>query len=350
MAANESEAVAPRATLVWTAIPTYNSLAEQLASQGGGRLVLRKIILDVDPGIDDALALTIALFDPRVEVLAVTAVGGSVSPERAARNVQTIIENLDPPRWPRVGAPTLPDRTLPADNCHIYGADGLGNSDFAVSELHHVHPAAKVIADEIRAAPEEVTVVCLGPLTNLAGAFRRDPGLPGQVGQLVIMGGAIGGGNVTPAAEFNMFCDPQAARDVMRQPTTMTLIPLDVTRQVVMTFGELDRLPPESTKVGRFLRRVLPYAFRTNRQEYGLEGMYLHDTVAFVATLHPELFTTERMAADVETQGELTTGAIVFDHRPVPQWRHNLYVATKVDVAGVMDVIIRGIAEAAHAG
>ncbi|HVU87169.1 MAG TPA: nucleoside hydrolase [Pirellulales bacterium] len=309
----------------------------------------RKVILDVDGGIDDALALTIALFDPRIEVTAVTAVGGSVPPERAARNVQTIVETLDPPRWPRVGAPTIPERPLPADNCHIYGADGLGNSDFAVSELHHLHPSAKIIADEIRAAPEEVTIVCLGPLTNIAGAFRRDPALASQVGQLVIMGGALAGGNVTPAAEFNIYCDPGAAREVFRQPATMTLVPLDITKQVAMTFGDLDRLPAETTRAGKLLRRILPFAFRTHRQEFGLEGMYLHDTVALVAALHPELFVTERMAADVETQGELTAGETVFDRRSVPQWRHNVYVATKVDAAGVMDVVIRGIKEAARA-
>ena len=135
---------------------------------------------------------------------------------------------------------------------------------------------------------------------------------------------------------------------MFRQPTTMTLIPLEVSSQVVMTFSDLDRLPAESTKAGKFLRRVLPFAFRTHRQEFGLEGMHLHDTVGLIAALHPELFTTERMAADVETQGELTTGAIVFDRRPVPQWRHNLYVATKVDAAAVMDVVIRGINEAAR--
>lgn len=309
---------------------------------------IRKVILDVDPGIDDALALSIALFDPRLEVVAVTAVGGSVSPERAARNVQTVIENLDPPRWPRIGAATIPERPLPADNCHIFGADGLGNNEFAVSELHHLHPAAKVISDEVRAAPEEVTIICLGPLTNLAAALRRDPGLAGQVGQIVIMGGALGGGNVTPAAEFNIFCDPIAAREVMRQPTTTTLVPLDIARQVAMSFGDLDRLPSETSKVGKFLRKILPFAFRTHRQEYGLEGMYLHDTVALIAALQPELFTTERMAGDVETQGELTTGATVFDRRPLPQWRHNLYVATKVDAAAVMRAVMQGVAEAAR--
>lgn len=311
----------------------------------------RKIILDVDPGIDDALALTLALFDPRIEVVAVTAVGGSVSPEQATRNVQTIIETLDPPRWPRVGAATAPDRPLPADNAHLYGADGLGNNNFPVSQLVHKHLSTKVIADELRAAPEEVTIVTMGPLTNVAGAFRRDPALVSQAGQLMIMGGAFGaGGNVTPAAEFNMFCDPLAARDVLRQPTTMTMIPLDVTRQIVMTFGDLDRLPSESTKAGRFLRKVLPFVFRTHRQEYGLEGIRLQDTVALVAVLHPELFTTERMAIDVETHGELTVGATVADQRPLPQWRHNVYVATKVDAAAVMDVVMRCLTEAGKAG
>lgn len=319
--------------------------------KGGGPLIPRKIILDVDPGIDDALAMTLALFDPRIEVVAVTAVGGSVSPEQATRNVQTIIETLDPPRWPRVGAATAPDRPLPADNAHIYGADGLGNADFPVSQLHHKHLSVKVIADELRTAPEEVTIVAMGPLTNIAGAFRRDPSLAAQTGQLMIMGGAFGGGgNVTPAAEFNFFCDPLAARDVLRQPTTMTLIPLDITRQIVMTFADLDRLPSDSTKAGRFLRRILPFMFRTHRQEYGLEGIRLHDTVSLAAVLHPELFTTERMAIDVETQGELTMGATVADRRPLPQWRHNVYMATKVDAAAVVDVVMRCVAEAGKAG
>ena len=195
-----------------------------------------------------------------------------------------------------------------------------------------------------------MTIICLGPLTNVAGAFRRDPALPGQIGQMVIMGGALAGGNVTQAAEFNIYCDPQSARDVFRQPSTMTLIPLDITSQVVMTFSDLDKLPSESTKAGKLLRKILPFAFRTHRQEFGLEGMYLHDTVGLVAAIHPELFATERMAADVETQGELTSGQTVFDRRPVPQWRHNLYVATKVDTAAVMDVVIRGITDAGRAG
>ncbi len=311
----------------------------------------RKVVLDVDPGIDDAVAMTMALFDPRLDVVAVTAVGGNVPPEQATRNVQSIVEQLDPPRWPRVGAAAQPDRELPADCCHLFGADGLGNADFAVSQLHHQHLSDKVIADEVRAAPEEVTIVGLGPLTNIANALRRDPALATQIGQLVVMGGTLAGpGDVTPAAEFNIYCDPVAAREVLRSPSTLTLIPLDVANKVVMTFGHLDQLPGESSKAGRFLRRILPFAFRTHRQELGLEGIHLHDAVALVAVTNPELFTTERAAGDVETVGELTTGALVFDRRRVPRWRHNMYVATDLDAAGVMDAIMRGLAEAGRAG
>ena len=114
----------------------------------------RKVILDVDPGIDDAVALCLALFDPRLEVVAATAVAGNVPAEQATRNVQTIIEQLDPPRWPRIGVATEPDMAAAVDNRSIHGSDGLGNADFAVAELHHQHPSEKVICDEVRAAPE----------------------------------------------------------------------------------------------------------------------------------------------------------------------------------------------------
>lgn len=308
----------------------------------------RKIILDVDPGIDDALALTLALFDPRLEVVAVTAVAGNVSAEQATRNVQAIIEQLDPPRWPRIGAAVQPEHDPLVDSRHVHGADGLGNAHFPVAELHHQHPSDKVITDEIRKAPESITLVALGPLTNIATVLRRDPGLAEQVGQLVIMGGTVRGpGNVTPAAEFNIYCDPAAARDVFRSRTTKTLVPLDITSQVMMTYDLLDQLPDESTRAGSFLRRVLPFTFRSHRQLFGLEGAHVHDAVALTAVTDPGLFETERLAADVETQGELTLGATVFDRRGAPQWRPNIDVATSVDAAGVTAAILRGIA---HAG
>jgi len=302
----------------------------------------RKVILDVDPGIDDAVALCSALFDPRLQVVAVTAVGGNVSPEQATRNVHALVEQLDPPRWPRIGAALEPEHGLPTDNRHIFGADGLGNANFPYVEPHHQHPADKVIADEIRSAPDEITLVALGPLTNIAAAFRRDPMLAAQLGRLVIMGGAVRvPGDITPAAQFNIYSDPEAAREVFRSATTKTLIPLDVTGQIVMAFDLLNSLPEDHTRAGQVLHKILPFAFRSYRERLGVEGIHLHDAVALTAVTNPELFEMREMAADVETTGELTRGATVFDRRAQREWRMNMEVAMEVDAAAVMDNIIR---------
>ncbi len=304
----------------------------------------RKVIIDCDPGIDDAVALCLALFDPRLEVVAITATGGNVSAEQANRNVQAIIEQLDPPRFPRIGVASPADHSSLADARIIHGRDGLGNAGFVVSELHHQHPSEKIICDEIRADPDNVAIIALGPLTNVARAFRRDPELPTMVNRLIMMGGSVGGiGNITATAEFNIYCDPPSAREVFRSMSTKTLIPLDVTSQVQFGLDFLDELPGESTRAGAFLRRVLPYLFRAYHQVLAQEVVHLHDAVAVAAALHSELFVTEEMAGDVETSGELTAGATVFDRREKPKWRPNMEVAVEVDVAAVKDCIVRGL-------
>src|ERR1700676_985432 len=175
----------------------------------------RKVILDVDPGIDDALAVALALFDPELDVVAVTATGGNVSPQQATLNVQAIVEQLDPPRLPRLGAAPA-DNSLPEDRRQLHGPDGLGGADFPVAALHNVHPAEKVLCDEVRTAPDEVTVIALGPLTNIARAMQRDANFSSSLGRLIVVGGTVSGpGNVTAAAEFNVFCDPPSARMVL---------------------------------------------------------------------------------------------------------------------------------------
>lgn len=312
--------------------------------------MVRKVILDCDPGIDDAMALCLALFDPRLEVLAVTATGGNVAPAQATRNVQAIIEQLDPPRWPRLGAASVPDAGLPVDGRNLHGIDGLGGAEFEVAELHHLHPSEKVICDQVRgAAPGSVSIIALGPLTNIARAFQRDPELPSLIGDLTIMGGTISGpGNITPAAEFNIYCDPLSAKAVFRSPSTKTIIPLDVTNRIVLTFDLLNKLPDQSSKVGNILHRILPPAFRGYRQQFGLEGIHVHDTVALIAALNPELFTIEEMAGDVETTGELTAGMTVFDRRRIPIWRRNMGVAQHLREREVVDAILRGIRGAAE--
>jgi purine nucleosidase len=307
----------------------------------------RKIILDVDPGIDDAAALCLALGEPSLDVLAVTATGGIVSPDQATINVQAIIEQLDPPRWPRLGTASS-EQILRCDGPHLFGTDGLCGAHFAVARRHHRHPSVKVICDEVRAAPGEVTIVATGPLSNIAAALQQQPDLASVIGHLIILGGTIGGpGNVTAAAEFNIYCDADAARMVFRSPVTKTLIPIDLTRRITINLDLLEMLPPSDSLSGDLLRQLLPGAFRAYRQHMGMEGIHLHDTVAIVAALRPDLFTTERMYGDVETEGTLTYGATVFDRRRQPESQPNIDVAVDMDVGAVTDFILRGLTQAA---
>lgn len=307
----------------------------------------RKVLIDCDPGIDDAVALCMALFDPRLDVLAITATEGNVSAEMTSRNVQAIVEQLDPPRYPRLGIASPLDTAPITDAKLMHGNTGLGDWESNVSMLHHQHPADKVICDVVRDNQDQVTILALGPLTNVARSLTRAPDIGPMIGQIIMMGGSVQGiGNVSPAAEFNIHYDPEAARTVFNSATTKTLVPLDVTRQVVASLSFLDQLPPESTRAGSFLHRIIPHLFRAYRQRLGLECIHIHDAVALVAVLQPELFEMEPMHGDVETQGELTRGATVFDRRAAPDGRPNMDVAVGLDAAAVMDSILRGLMRA----
>ncbi len=303
----------------------------------------RKVILDLDPGVSDAVALCLALFDPRIELVAVTATGGNVNPQQATRNVQALIEQLDPPRWPRVGAAD-PEQLLVTDGREFWGEDGLCGAMFPVADLHHPHSAVKLLSDEIKSAPGEITLVAGGPLSNIAAAFRREPDLASQIGHLMIVGGTLAGpGNVTPAAEFNIYCDAEAARAVFLSPVTKTLLPLDSSSKVVLRYDALDRLPAASTRLGRVLRTILPGAFLASHQRLGIEGLAVPEAVAIAAILYPELVTTERMVCDVELSGELTRGATVIDRRRASPHRPNMDVIVDIQPEATVDCILRGL-------
>ena len=307
----------------------------------------RKVIFDVDPGIDDAVAVCLALEDPLLDVVAITATGGTISPEQSTLNVQAIVEQLDPQRWPRLGCASV-DQMLRADRRQLFGANGLCGAHFAVAQRHHQHSSVKVICDEVRAAPGDVTIIATGPLTNIAAALQQQPDLAQLIGHLIVIGGTFGGpGNVTAAAEFNIYCDAEAARTVFHSQVTKTLIPIDLTSRVMLSFDLLEKIPDASSRRGDLLQRILPGAFRAYRQQLGVEGIQLHDAVAIVAALEPDLFTTERMYGDVETEGTLTYGATVFDRRRHPESRPNMDVAVDMDTAAVTERIMQRLTQAA---
>ena len=308
----------------------------------------RKIIIDCSPGIGAAAALALALFDRRLEVLAVTACGGAISAEQATRNAQTVVDVLDPPRIPRLGvAEELAPPTKRDWSRRLNGENGLGNIEVQVSELHHQHFSDKLIGDIVRFDPHKVTILCLGPLTNLARAFQRDPKLQELVDQVVICGGVVdGGGDATMAAEQNLYADPESAQQVFRAPITKTLVPLDVTRQAEFAFDFVEHLPEMDRPAGVLLRKLFSFAFRAHRQHLGLESILLPEAVALAAVLHPELFETQDLAGDVETQGLLTRGASVLDRRRNVSVRPNMAVALEVETTGVADFILRGLTAA----
>lgn len=301
----------------------------------------RKVIIDCDLGTDDAVGLCLTLFDSELEVLAVTATEGCVTADQANNNLQAIIAELDPARYPRMGLASRTDDAPAVDTRFLYGEDGLGNSGFEASQRQHAHSSDKLIIDCVRANPDEVTILCLGPLTNIARAFLRDPALSAMVGQIIMVGGCLDGrGNISPCAEFNFYFDPPSARTVLKSRTTKTLIPLDVTRQVSFGLELMDELPDSESRAGYFLRQVLPFTYRAYRQQLGMESILMNDAVGSLALLEPELFTYEPMGGDVETEGELTRGVLVVDRRPQPEWRSNMSVATSIRADAAKQMVI----------
>ncbi len=302
----------------------------------------RKIIIDCDPGIDDAVALTAALFDPRLHVLAITATAGTVAADQATTNVGAIVSALDPARYPRLGKATPPDDTSVTNDRFLNGPSGLGDFPIAPTQRQHLPTSEKVIAELLRQHPGEITLVCLGPLTNLARLKSRDPAVIELIDKVVISGGAFrAAGNATAVAEFNLHFDPQSASDVFGSLTTKTLVPLDVTEKVSFGLELLDELPGKHTRAGQLLHQILPYAFRMSHQRLGREMIPLLDATTIAAIVEPELFEWSEMAGRVETEGVLTCGMSVFDRRLRPEWSANMEVALKADIEGVKGLVKR---------
>ncbi len=310
----------------------------------------RKVVLDCDPGIDDSVALALALFDPRLEVLAVTACAGTVDALQSTRNLQSIVERLDPPRMPRLGAATDPEHGAAVGNGTIlHGEDGLGNAHWEPASRQHVMLSEKLLSDQLRANPGEVTVICTGPLTNVSRALKRDPTLASLIDRLIIAGGSVTGvGDVTAAAEFNMHFDPVSAQAVFQSATTISLIPLEVSNRLTFGWELVDQLPEKYTRVGSVLQAVVPHFFRANRQHLGQESVALQAVLPILMLVEPMLLEFEEMAGGVETVGELTRGMTVFDRRTSRQGRSNMEVACQIDIDAARDAFYNTLKFAAR--
>jgi inosine-uridine nucleoside N-ribohydrolase len=298
----------------------------------------RKIILVNDPGLDGAFAVAVALNDPQLEVLAIAATPGNVPAEQATRNVQTLVEQMDPPRWPRIGA--APPITYDVDATTLHGPNGLGGVEFPCARLHHSHSSDKLIGDLARQNPKEITLLILGPATVLARALDRDPELVSLLQRVIIVGGTWHEpGDAGPLTEFHFLCDPAAARQVLRCGMPITLIPLDVSRKMVFSPGDLLQLQTAESRATSFLRKTVPPGISATAGLYGTEGFYLQDVLGIAAVGKAEALNTQPIFVDVETRGELTRGMSIFDTRWGTKAKPNVELATHVDTAAVRKYI-----------
>jgi purine nucleosidase len=305
-------------------------------------VTVHRIIIDCDPGIDDALALAFAAGHPDLDLRGITTVAGNVGLDKTTANALRVRDFVGMPDVPVVAGCPGPLQRAPLDARAVHGDSGLGAASLpeAASGPADGH-AVDFLASAIAAEPGQITLIAIGPLTNIALALRRYPEMVSQVRDFVIMGGSAGRGNVTPAAEFNIAADPEAAAIVFGAGWTVTMVGLDVTLQARATAAVLDRM----RGLGRLADElVLPSlaGFRSVGRGPGSEsgpGPAVHDVCAVASVAAPEVLTCLPARVEVETAGRWTSGMTVTDFNAV-DGDCNARVAVAIDTGAFWDLVL----------
>jgi len=307
----------------------------------------REIIIDTDPGQDDAIAILLALASPELDVIGITAVAGNVPLELTQTNVLKICElagKTDTKVY--AGADRPMQRELITAE-YVHGATGLNGTplpepDMPLQEQH----AVDFIVETVLSRPaESVTLCTLGPLTNIAKALEKAPEIAPRIEQLVMMGGGLfEGGNVTPVAEFNVYVDPDAAELVFKSGIPIVVMPLDVTHKALTTNARIDALRSLNTPVGTAAAQWLEFFERFDEEKYGTDGGPLHDPNVIAYLLQPAFYTGRLINVEVETQSALTIGMTVADYWGVTDKSKNALWVTDVDADGFFNLIVQRLA------
>ncbi|WP_158794136.1 nucleoside hydrolase [Granulicella sp. L60] len=271
-----------------------------------------RVIIDTDPGVDDAFALMLALQSPELKVEAVTAVAGNLPLGITLPNALRLVEICDRADIPVAGGAAAPliRRQVTAASAH--GENGLGGVELPEPKITPVKEhAADLICRIANQSPGEVTLIGLGPLTNIALALRADPTLSKAVKGIVLMGGSLSGGNVTPAAEFNFYVDPEAASIVFNSGIPITMVGLDVTRKVELTESYIRQLEAGKNKPSQAAARIARAIMATYKKHGQNGGPTLHDPLAVSALIRPNILTFEDYQVKIETTGTITAGESV---------------------------------------
>ena len=271
-----------------------------------------RLIIDVDTGVDDALALAFAVRHPDISVEAALTVCGNVSLDLVTDNTLRVLDWLGATEVPVLRGADRPLAGAPVSAGHWHGEDGLGGADLPASRRGASADAVAYLIERLTAEPGELMLVCTGPLTNLATAVTREPAIVDCARGVCVMGGAIHPpGNATPVAEFNVYADPEAAAIVFAQSWPLTLVGLDVTRQTLLTRDDLRELSGLESAEAVLVRETTRSLF----ERPGVQAVALHDPLAVAVALDPSLVTTVSGPVRVETRGELTRGQTIIDLR-----------------------------------
>lgn len=305
-------------------------------------MMTKKIIIDTDPGVDDTIAICMALRSPEVSVIGLTSVFGNVPGEVAARNALRLVELEGHADIPVARGSDVP-MVFPLDRLGtwVHGEDGMGNTNPPLPKGRVISKtAAEFIVETVRENPHEVTLVPIGPLTNLGLALRLDPGIAELVQEVVIMGGAVANpGNMTPVAEANIYHDPHAADIVMAAGWPVVLVGLDVTHKTITPWEFWQEVFKADNPSVRLIERILPCYRKFFKEAHGLDGsMYTHDPSALAYVIRPELFKTCSVSVFVETEGRCVGQTVADWHK---QWesRPEIKVCLDVDSQGVCALI-----------
>ncbi len=303
----------------------------------------RKIIIDTDPGQDDAAAIMLALASPdEMEILGLCAVAGNVPLKLTSRNIRIICElchRIDIPVYEGAERPLV---RKPVTAEYIHGSSGLDGPvlEEPTMEVQKQHAVDFIIETLLREPVGAVTLCTLGALTNVALALQKAPQIAARVRELVMMGGGFfEGGNITPAAEFNIYVDPQAADIVLRSGMPIVMMPLDVTHKLLTTKARVGRIREIGTRPAIAMAQMLEFFERFDIQKYGSDGGPLHDPTVIAYLIKPELFQGRDCNVEIEVNSELTLGMTVVDWWRVTERPANVRVMRDVDANGFFELL-----------